>query len=786
MFRHLRTKLTFLYAGLFGVALILVSAAVYLAISHNAKRLVRDELRASSTVFDRLWEMRGDRLKDGATLLSRDFGFRAAIASRDAPTIRSALDNLRDRLGLDLAVAVDPAGIPTAASGGVQLAGAAAAWGTLDPYRPTSGIVEIGGTPYQATAMPILSPVLAGWVVFAVKLDGNEMSALERLSAIPLDAAVFYRADGHWRSTEHRIAAKDQPAFDRFIDAAFATRIAAPRELDTASVASLALVKPLHSIGKAEHSALLIRYPLARALAPYRPLFGAIVTAGLLGMLLLCVGSWALARSLTRPISALDDATRRLQRGETVSIAVATQDEIGRLAHSFNTMAADIGERERQITHLALHDPETDLPNRTAFERGVAALMETASGKTILVAALGIDRFEHIRGAIGYGLASSLIGEVGGRLAEHLGASVVGRLATNALGIAFPAESLDDGRMRAEIVLSAIAAPVRLANETVDVSATAGLAAFGIHAASVADLIERANIALDQARTARRKLAVFDQAAYGDPASNLSLISDMLESIASDRMTLHHQPKYDLRLGRVTAVEALVRWNHPKRGMLFPGLFIGMAEETGHIAPLTHWVLRQAIADQAVLRRAGHSLKMSVNLSGRLLTDLDFAHAARDAVLAAQADICFEITETAVIENPEIAHQVIAEFRAAGIEVSIDDYGSGLSSLAYLKTIRAHELKIDKEFVLSLSDSTNDALLVKSTVDLAHGLGLKVTAEGVETATALALLSTMGCDYAQGYFIAKPMPLDDLVRFLTPEEAMTAAAENYAGFARGA
>jgi EAL domain-containing protein (putative c-di-GMP-specific phosphodiesterase class I) len=183
--------------------------------------------------------------------------------------------------------------------------------------------------------------------------------------------------------------------------------------------------------------------------------------------------------------------------------------------------------------------------------------------------------------------------------------------------------------------------------------------------------------------------------------------------------------------------------------------------------------LARAIEDQGILAAAGHDLMVSVNLSGRLLNDPDFARVALDMVKGAAGKLCFEITETAVMENPELALMLIDQFAEAGVAISIDDYGAGLSSLTYLKQIRADELKIDKSFIFAISDGQRDALLVRSTIDLAHSLGLKVTAEGVETETALALLAGMGCDQAQGYYIGRPMPLRDLLNVLTQDASAT-------------
>jgi EAL domain-containing protein (putative c-di-GMP-specific phosphodiesterase class I) len=257
-------------------------------------------------------------------------------------------------------------------------------------------------------------------------------------------------------------------------------------------------------------------------------------------------------------------------------------------------------------------------------------------------------------------------------------------------------------------------------------------------------------------------------------------MSDMLTGLGNGEITLAYQPKHDTRAGHTTGVEALVRWNHPVRGFVAPDMFVGLAEETGHIRALTVWTLEQALRDQAALRLAGHDLLVSVNLSGRMLADTAFALEAIGMIAAAQGRICLEITETAVIEHPETAHQIIDLFRTAGIKISIDDYGSGLSSLSYLKQINADELKIDKDFILSLDRSARDALLVKSTVDLAHSLGLQIVAEGVETAESLAILTAMGCDLAQGYFIARPMPLSKIVAFLDEAGAQKTGVKSVA------
>ena len=765
MFRHLRTKLTVLYAGLFCIALTLISLAVYGAITTNAERVTRQELVASGTVFDRLWTLRSQQLEDGADLLSRDFGFREAVATHDQATIQSALENLRRRLGIDLAFIVDMDGKVTVSDGRSIGSAAQSVSAALQSEDAPAGVVMVDGLPYQAISAPILSPTLTGWVVFAAKLDDREMGSLERLSAIPLDAVVLSRQrDGGWSAAKTPFSASERASVSRFVDRSVAAHGGAGT-LITSGGPAIALAKPLKSMTGGAPSVLLLRYPMARALAPYNALTGVIVVTGLFGIMLLVAGSWALARTVTRPISALDEAVRRLQRGESASVAIETKDEISRLAASFNSMAAEIGERERRITHLAMHDGETELPNRLALERRLAQLAgEGADG--VFVAAIGIERYAHLRAAIGYEMASAMVGEIGARLSRKMPTAVIARLSSDMLGLAFHATDRDTARRTAMGLLATLDTPIRLTRATVDVGAIIGLAELANPSAQPTSPVERANIAVEQGRAARQGVMFFDAVAYGDPAGNLSLMSEMVEGIAAGQLVLHHQPKHDIRKGRVTGVEALVRWRHPTRGFLSPDHFITLAEETGHIRALTDWVLQQAIEHQAAMKLAWRDLDMSVNISGRLLSDPEFGDVALGMTAKADGRICFEITETAVIENPELALTLIERFSKAGVGISIDDYGSGLSSLAYLKQIKADELKIDKTFILNVSDSQRDALLVRSTIDLAHSLGLKVTAEGVETDTAYALLAGMGCDIAQGYLIARPMPLNELLTFL--------------------
>jgi EAL domain-containing protein (putative c-di-GMP-specific phosphodiesterase class I)/HAMP domain-containing protein len=771
MFRRLSTELALIYAALFGAVMLLIAGAVWLAVEDNSRQTVRAEMAASSAVFDRLWKLRADQLAQTADVLARDFGFREAVATADKETVLSALDNLQSRFGLDAAFIVDPHGAVTSRN---AKASVPALLDILSTNPDASGVLILDGAAFQAVAAPINAPALIGWVVFGKRLGGADLGELESLSAIPLIAHLYTRSgQGPWISIDSHGGKQLQISGVELAARAF-------REPDQALTSipenqSIAGVKMLQSFGDDITAALLLEYSLSENQAHYRSMLGNIMLIGVVGLIGLILGSWIVSGRVTGPISGLRAAASRLARGELAEVRVAGRNEIAELAANFNIMSGEIAAREKRIIHLAHHDNETGLPNLRGLQDRLAELRARVEPTEIFGAAIGVDRFHHVRGAIGHALSASLIAEISGRISAAYNELFVGRMSTDTIGVVFHAESSDAALRTIAAIVDLCSQPVRLGDERIDVVVTSGVACEDDDADTRLSLLERAEVAVEQARARRVRTAAFDRKAYGDPASALSLMGSMILGLSRGELFLAHQPKYDLRVGRVTSAEVLLRWRHPERGMIPPDSFIGMAEETGHIRPLTDWVLDRAIADQRRLREAGRDIPLSINVSGRLVANEQFADRALRQIRRSGARLCFEITETAVIDNPRLAIDVMKDLRDAGVGISIDDYGSGLSSLSYLRTIPAEELKIDKLFVQGMARGNSDALLVKSTIDLAHSLGMTVAAEGVETADTLALLHAMGADTAQGYYIARPMPIDDFLKFEAEPIARPAA-----------
>lgn len=473
-----------------------------------------------------------------------------------------------------------------------------------------------------------------------------------------------------------------------------------------------------------------------------------------------CAGA-ALSLQQARPrLSLLDDALDRVRRGETgVRVEPGFWGRDARLVSRFNAALAEIEAGTFDWTHA---DPEQT--EMFAALRKDETPQDGAARTFVAVAE--VDRFAALRQSIGYRLANQLLAALAERIRSRIDQAEIGRIGRTNIEFAFKAESVGEAQMQLLDAIGAIEERLTIDDYDFDVTVTIGFADAG--SSSIRDeLVDRAAAALNAGQGERVKVCFADASVLSnDVQSDLELMRALPRALAAGQMELHYQPKLNARDNVVDAAEALIRWTDPERGLQPTERFIKVAEETGAIRDLTEWVIARAVADQQRLAADGHDIDIYVNISGQLLANREFSAHALALTRNARGKIGFEITETAVIGDPEAALTNLRAFADAGIKIAIDDYGSGLSSLAYLRELPAHELKIDRMFVCGLTQSHRDPLLVRSSIDLAHALDMVVTAEGVDDAMALSLLRVMGCDLLQGYFISPPLPLPALIAFL--------------------
>ena len=760
-FRSLSARLTVQFALLFAAAMLAVSAALSSFIAGAASREVESQLQSSGAVYDRLWQQRAHELQNAAQLLARDFGFRAAVASADQATMQSALGNAAARLKVRSAFIVTADGRALTIDPSVSSAEAAALWEPLDDGRLT-GVSVLAGRPRQLVAAPIMAPTLIGWVVFAADLDAREMRGLERLSAIPLHAAVVANDRGRWSE-----ASGSMSALDARTAAVAQTHVSGVAfEMSLGGAKSIALAKPLPTFSGHERASLLLAYPKAEAMADARKLQLALGLMTLLGLLLVGLATWKAAARITQPLARLDEAAGRLASGEHVQVRVRGEDELARLANSFNEMVGKIAEREQRITQLAFNDTLTGLPNRTMFQQQLEHLFRAAQGSENLFAlhCLDLDQFKVINDTLGHPAGDALLVEAAHRVQQASRGHFVARLGGDEFVVL---QSVGDDRNAidrlARDILLEMAQPFRVDGNEFVPSTSIGIAIAPQDGEDSGDLLRNADLALYRAKEAGRgTYAFFEQSLNERAQQRRQLESDLRLALERGEFELFYQPLFDLEQNCICSFEALLRWRHPTRGLVGPAEFIPIAEDTGLIVPIGAWVVREACARAA---RWPEKIRVAVNVSA-----VQFHRGAlHETILRALADsglapgrLEVEITESIFLDGGDTTLRLLHALRAIGVRIALDDFGTGYSSLSYLQSFPFDKLKIDRSFIQNLLTRDGASAIVRAITDLAHALNIETTAEGVEETGQLMELRAHGCSSVQGFLFAEPMASADV------------------------
>jgi diguanylate cyclase (GGDEF)-like protein/PAS domain S-box-containing protein len=423
-------------------------------------------------------------------------------------------------------------------------------------------------------------------------------------------------------------------------------------------------------------------------------------------------------------------------------------------------------EAEQRLAHRANHDLLTGMPNRAMLQATMEARVESGSRFAFLL--LDLDRFKEINDTFGHDHGDTVLRELKPRLGAVVrGPGLVARLGGDEFGILLDGAGLTEAVATARAILADLLTPVYARGQTLEVGASVGIALFPDQGRDVASIVRMADVAMYAAKRSRAGWSIYQPEHDRACARSLTMVGELRQAIESDQLRIHYQPKVNLRAMVDAGVEALVRWEHPREGLLSPGEFIPIAEETGLIHPLSLWVLDRALRDRRVWAESGVDIGVSVNLAPDSLH-----HPSLDAIVAdmlARHDaparrLTIEVTETGMMRNPARARSLLGRLHDMGVQVSIDDFGTGYSSLAYLKELPVDEVKVDQSFVKDAATSQRDACIVRSVIDLGHNLGLRVVAEGVEDEETVERLRNWGCDMAQGWLLGRPTPAETYLR----------------------
>jgi diguanylate cyclase (GGDEF)-like protein len=775
----LQHRIVLVFVGL----LVLVMALVLALVHDSSARIVgnegRNELVVGAKVFQRLLDQNQRQLETAAGVLSGDFAFREAIATQDQPTVRSVIGNHGQRIHAQVMMVAGIDGSLIASSQRQTGAGDAFPFPDLLLEAETSGRSAgfrqmRNGQLYQVVLVPIMAPRRIAWVAMAFQVDDRWARDMAEITGLAVHVVRFgargpvLLASSFDASLRAALPLSQLPAANQ----------QALQEMRGESWRTMRL--PLDGAMQA-----LLQLPVAQVQAPFEQLLARLLGVVGAAVLIFALGSIMLARRIVKPLDELSNAAHRIAQGDYgQALPALPQDEIGRLATSFAHMRDGIASREERIVRLAYVDGLTDLPNRTRFLETFARL---PAGGNRAVAVLNIDRFSLINKALGYQVGDRLLREVGERIATLERPPVmVARLWGARFAFLIDIASEDCARRFAAAVLERLRDPITLDGQRLDIGGSIGIALYPQDGLDAGTLLRRAELALAAAKRRRSGLAFAVEAGEEPAPEQLSLIGDMRAAMADGQFILAYQPKLDFHTGRIVAAEALLRWRHPERGMVPPGSFIPFAEQTGFIREITPWVLDAAIRQLAQWRTQGLEIAVSANLSTLDLLDPELPRRVKALLefhAVPAAHLCLEITESALMDDPALALAHLNALAALGVKLSIDDYGVGQASLAYLKSLPVNELKLDRSFVTAIADSPRNGAIVQSTIMLSHALGLSVVAEGVETEEELEWLRANGCDVGQGYGISRPMMAADLPGWVAAHRGDAA----YAGSAtRGA
>jgi diguanylate cyclase (GGDEF)-like protein len=759
--QRLQTRIIVLFVALLALVQVAAFWFVNAANSRNAQTKVAEELDVGQRVFARLLDQNAEKLKLSARVLAADFAFREAIATHDTGTIASALANHGARIGAQAMVFVDLQGQVVSDTLSPNGAARSFEYPSLlksDKNAASASMEVLDGRAFQLVAVPVLAPLPIGWVVMGFAVDDALASDLRQLTELE----VSFTLDGQpgrrvlastLKEPEQQSLLAHMPSRSNSV-----TRLV----MNIGGVDHQALVIPLDDNDSARIVAVLHR-SLGDALAAFERLRNTLFVLAALSLAMSIVGSVAVARNITRPLEALATAAARIEQGDySAPVNVRRADEIGVLASSLNHMRGSIADREKRILKLAYEDPLTDLANRSRFSNELElAIAQAALGDlklTILM--MDLDRFKYVNDTLGHGVGDHVLREVSARLQRTVtGAKCIARLGGDEFAILVQ-HADDDFAETARQIIAALEAPILYEGQPLDVGTSIGIAHYPEHGRDAQTLVRNADIAMYAAKRDKTGFATYEQHYDTSQQEHLSLLSELRRAVERNELRLYYQPKVSLHSSHVSAVEALIRWEHPTRGLVPPVQFIPFAEHTGYIKLLTRWVIREAVRQCGEWLRSGLALQVSVNISARDLMNRELPELV--AELLAEHDVtpgllCLEITESGFMEDPAHAQKVLDRLAELGVKLSIDDYGTGYSSLSYIMKLPVQELKIDQSFISRMATDEEISTIVRSTIDLGHNLGLQVVAEGVEDAAVWEMLRALGCDDAQGYFMSKPL-----------------------------
>lgn len=768
--KSFRFRLLLLVLGLVVVPLGATIYAMARKAQTAAESQAATELQAGAAVARATLAFHGEQLSLALRVLTADFGFKEAIASADRDTLLSALENHGARIHADLATAFDMDGklLANTLNQSSQQTVAQLRASAL-PGADNTRIVSyriIDGIPYQLVYATVRAPEPIAYVVMGFAL--NERLAMDIAQVVGIGVSFVARDQaGH----ESEASSSNHPDLDLRAEL---NAGAGARLVHNSQSGQRKFLIQREALPTSDGTLLLVMHaPLDLATSAYAQLQNNILAIGGGALLLAALlASW-MTQAATRPIMTLTRAAARIEHGDYNAIApISDAPEFSQLSSAFAAMRDAVADREQRILHQSQHDELTGLLNRTAMCQSLRNDIEqhTPHGKSIAVCLIDLIQFSDINAALGHAVGDEALREIAQRLQRNAPMrSVVGRHGAKQFLVLLPDLTQADAMKLARQMLEVIQQPLMSADVPIQLHARCGIALFPAHGATAENLLRRADLALLNAQQSDIRVAVFNPDTEVSHQRRIQVLGDLQRGIEENQLRLVYQPKMDVRTRAIVSCEVLVRWQHPVHGNIPPSEFIPHAERTGAIRQLTDWVLDTALAQLAEWSRNGRHIELAVNLSAADIADATLPHTLINLLQrhgVAGQQLILEITESTVMQHIDTVLSAISSLHACGIRFSIDDFGTGHSSLAQLRRLPVDELKLEGSLIADMAQEERARMIVRAMTELGHSLGMRVVAEGVENIQLLRAISRSGCDIAQGYLIAKPMSATQLVSWL--------------------
>lgn len=749
-----------LVVGLVLLAAIAIFTNVWMATDEQTRDRLNKDLLIAENVLQRVLQSREDLLYISATVLTADFGFKQAVASKDTDTINSALINHGQRIQADLMALISLNGdtitsVPTALESN-QAFPYPQVMADIAKQGGYSSLMMLNNQLYQVIMLTVDAPTPIAIALVGFKLGSPILDELKDITQ---------------HETTLQVYTQQQEVFTLSTLSPELAKKALDQIDQTPSWLSITITKDIPYVSQQfvlsnslDHQIMVTLSEDAKVLfSDFNSLQFDTSVISVIVILLATFLAALFSQKISRPLVILADIAKKIAVGDytkDANVRTKTQ-EVSLLSEAFNTMQTNIQTREEEIIYQARHDVLTSLFNR----QHVKSLLEHkfSEHSSFLAVGINIFGFRGINDIFGYRNGDLCLKELSSRLTEFSG--LAARLKGGEL-LWLPNE-VPSIELINELQ-KALEKPIETASVTINLKVAIGLIRCPEDANSAEDVFKLLNIVLDEAQMTRQFILPFNPELEARYTKRLSIITELKTTLeqATDELSLNYQPKLDLTKGKVTHVEALIRWTNAKLGFVSPEDFIAIAEQAGFIEKITSWVIHRAIEDAARFKQAGLNVSIAINLSAKDIMNPSLLPLVLDLLASEDlvtSSLSFEITEGDLVKDHNKAIRHLQAFRDQGFEIAIDDFGTGYSSMAYLQNLPVNTLKVDKSFVLKLNEQDGDQKIVKTVINLAHSFGMNVVAEGVENIESLALLAQWNCELAQGYYICKPTTADNLI-----------------------